>query len=376
MQRSRRRSDYLGEGANNQNEPVIVTLQHCIEGDDSPAADQGVISLDVVICTHNRASALERVLAALAEQRPAAGLRWSVLVVDNASTDHTPQVAAAHRARGELNLRYVREPTLGLTPARLRGAQETAGEWVAFVDDDNVLDPGWLEAMAAAIREHPDAGAFGGRVVLHWAKPPPAAGRHFGFCFAEQELGDTAKEVDALVGAGLVLKRSALEASGWTQRPLLADRIGRRLVSGGDAEISQRVRGAGFELRYAPAAVMRHEMPPQRSTFRYLVRIARSLGESDAHIRFLGWPGGEAEWRTFADAESGRRMRQALNGLWWSLRTGRKLAAAAVWLALARGFAQGVRQLAALPPDRRQAMLGAAWPGRQAPEGNGGRGKD
>jgi len=339
---------------------VNVGLQSGDErsGDVKPRTT--LTSIDIVICTHTRASALDAVLGALARLRAPADIRWSVLVVDNASTDDTPQVVEKHRSAGVLSLRYVREETLGLTPARLRGVTETTGEWVAFVDDDNLLDAGWLEAMAGAIGEHPNAGGFGGRVCLQWQMEPPAPLRQFGYCFAEQELGDEPKDVKSLVGAGMVLSRAALEASGWTQGPLLEDRVGKRLVSGGDAEIAARVRGAGFKLRYVPTAVMQHVMPPQRASFRYLLRIAWALGASEASLRLLGWPGEYAGWKRFAAKEQTRRLRQALRGLWWSVRTRRELKSALVWLAAARGFSAGVRQVRALGPERRSAVIGAA----------------
>jgi glycosyltransferase involved in cell wall biosynthesis len=115
-------------------------------------------------------------------------------------------------------LRWVLENQQGLTPARRRGVRERRAPWIAFVDDDNLLEPGWLRAIAKAIRTHPQAGAIGGRVVLDWEPPPPDFIRRFGFSFAEQEPGDTACEMGSLVGAGMVVRRGALAKCGWLER--------------------------------------------------------------------------------------------------------------------------------------------------------------
>jgi len=57
----------------------------------------------------------------------------------------------------------------------------------------------------------------------------------------------------------MVVRRAAPAECGWVERPLLADRIGKRLVSGGDVEIAQRIRGAGSAVVH-PEPVLRHRI--------------------------------------------------------------------------------------------------------------------
>ena len=294
----------------------------------------------------------------LIEQRAITGMSWSVLVVDNASSDDTAAVVARHA--GHLSLRYVYEPKLGLTHARLRGVYETSGEWIAFVDDDNLLSPGWVAAIVDAILTFPATGGFGGRVVLDWEVKPPSAVSSFGFCFAEQDFGDERCEVKTLVGAGMVLNREALHACGWVAGPLLADRIGKSLISGGDAEMALRVRGAGYTLRYEPSAVMQHLMPAGRSTSKYLLRINRSLGQTSAVVSLLLWRGDFEGWRQSALLGNKERVREAMAGLAWSLRKRRERLAALAWLALAIGHREGIAQVVRMEPARRAALLGTA----------------
>jgi glycosyltransferase involved in cell wall biosynthesis len=312
------------------------------------------VSIDVVICTYNRAAGLDAMLSALSQQSPAVDVAWSVLVVDNASTDATADVVNAHISRQLLpGLRRVREDKQGLTPARRRGVRETSAPWIAFVDDDNFLEPAWLDAIAQAIRSHPQAGAIGGRVVLDWEHPPPAFFKRFGFCFAEQEPGEAAYELKSLVGAGMVVSRKALVECGWFECPLLADRVGNRLVSGGDVEIAQRIRGAGYALRYTPEAVLRHRIPRDRANLRYLLRVNQGLGGSEALVSALTWPGDWPSWRRKAQSHSIKAVARVLRrpqGL------GDVLAA----LAFALGFARGVHACIEMPAEKREALLGAA----------------
>lgn len=186
--------------------------------------------LDVVICTYNNAAVLDRVLHGLAAQRPAPGV-WGVLVVDNNSSDGTRDVVERHLRAGAVpGLRMVDEPTQGLTPARRCGVHATSAPWIAFVDDDCLLDPNWIEQAMTFARSHPSCGGFGGRVVPTYATDPPPFMVRYGWAFAEQNLGDAAVPVDCLVGAGMVLNRCALEESGWPDEPYFDDRKGSKLI--------------------------------------------------------------------------------------------------------------------------------------------------
>jgi len=321
-------------------------------------AMQATVSIDVVICTYNRAASLDWVLSALSRQSPGIDVAWSVLVVDNASTDATADVVDAHSSRRLLpGLRRVRENDQGLTPARLRGVRETTAPWIAFVDDDNLLESGWLNAIAQAIRSHPQAGAIGGRVVLDWERSPPAFFKRFGFCFAEQEPGGAACELKSLVGAGMVVSRKALVECGWLERPLLADRVGKRLISGGDVEIAQRIRGTGYTLRFTPEAVLRHRIPRDRVSWRYFIRVNYGLGGSEALVGALTWPGDWPSWRRTARWRSVKAVARALLR---SQGVGDALAA----LSFALGFARGVHACTGMPAEKRQALLGAAAPNK------------
>ena len=156
-------------------------------------------------------------------------------------------------------LRSVQEPEQGLTPARLRGVRSSTAPWIAFVDDDCVLRADWI---ARAWRS-PNAIHRSVRSADGWSSTGPSSRlRTFGPSAMRSPSRTTViteKRVSFLAGAGLVVSRSALSACGWIDGPLLADRVGRSLVSGGDVEIVLRIAGAGYELWYVPAV----RAPPQ-----------------------------------------------------------------------------------------------------------------
>ena len=318
--------------------------------------------LDVVICTYNNAAGLDRTLHALGRSRPAEG-RWGVLVVDNNSTDDTQQVVRRHRDAGALPaLTCVQEQRQGLTWARLRGVTSTTAPWVAFVDDDCIVDEAWVERTVSFAGTHPDAGAFGGRVVLDHEQEIKPVLRSYGWAFAEQDLGDEEQPVDCLVGAGMVLNRAALDECGWTQEPLLADRVGEALVSGGDVELALRVAGTGRPLWYVPACEIHHEIPARRVARSYLVRIVTGLGVSHSLALALTWGGSRRAWLVAAVREARwplldllRKLRRVRRGP--DARLDALLAASFEW-----GRWRGIARVASLVVRRRCALFGRAAP--------------
>jgi glycosyltransferase involved in cell wall biosynthesis len=262
-----------------------------MEGATTPAQERhGAPELTVAICTHDNAPMLERALERLAAQRVSPATRWELVVVDNRSGDATPGLLREVAERGTFPaMRAVREERLGLAHARRRALAEARADVVAFVDDDCLLDPGWVEAALAFARARPRAGAFGGRVDLRWEAPPSAIAEACAWALAKQDHGPApvmlpARGGGSLVGAGLVVRRQALEDSGWHQRGQMLGRTGKALTSGDDAEIGLRIRAAGWELWYEPAMRLEHVIPEARTRLDYLARLHRAIGRTAPHI--------------------------------------------------------------------------------------------
>ncbi len=98
------------------------------------------VRLSVVVPAFDEEAYLPATLASLARQQVPGG--FEVVVVDNASTDGTAEVAARHGAR------VVREETPGVCAARQRGTEEARGAIVVSTDADTVHPDGWLARLA------------------------------------------------------------------------------------------------------------------------------------------------------------------------------------------------------------------------------------
>ncbi|PYT04542.1 MAG: hypothetical protein DMF65_01870 [Acidobacteria bacterium] len=117
-----------------------------------------VARVSVIIPTHNRAAMLPRAV----ESARAAGEGVEVVVVDDASTDETPDIC-----RALAGVRYLRlKRNSRQAAARNAGIAATDSEFVAFLDDDDLRLPGSLAAQIAALERDPGAGFVYGPVLL------------------------------------------------------------------------------------------------------------------------------------------------------------------------------------------------------------------
>lgn len=110
------------------------------------------MELSVIIPSYNSAAVIGEQLAALAAERWEAP--WEVIVADNGSTDGT--LAVIEGFHGRLPALHVADASArrGAAHARNQGATQARGLSLAFVDADDVIAPGWVAAIGAALREH------------------------------------------------------------------------------------------------------------------------------------------------------------------------------------------------------------------------------
>lgn len=232
--------------------------------------------LSVILCCHNSATRLPTTLEHLCAQ--SIEQDWEVLVVNNASTDDTAAVANSFADR--LPLRVVDEPVPGLTQARLRGLREARYPLLGFIDDDNWVPPHWAESVVAIFGKHPHVAACGGPISEVCEIEPPWWFEQFKGNYTIWSPHDVARIVDhPLCGAGLGIRKAAWEqliADGF--KPLLSDRKGAALSSGGDFELCYAFMLAGWQLYYDPALHIRHFIPQSRLNWDYLCRLNEGFG--------------------------------------------------------------------------------------------------
>ena len=178
--------------------------------------DPPVVS--VVVPTRGRAAYLEVTLDSLLGQR--AGIPHEILVVDDGDGGATADAVRARPA-----VRYVPHGAgRGLNAARNTGLREAGAALIAFVDDDVLVPPGWLEALSEGAGRHPDAEAFGGPIRARFEGHPPRGCGREDPPITTLDLGEQDREADFVWGANFAVRRAAVERIGDVRR---VDRRGR-----------------------------------------------------------------------------------------------------------------------------------------------------
>jgi glycosyltransferase involved in cell wall biosynthesis len=275
--------------------------------DSIDSSDVNMHGVSVIVCCHNSSGRLPATLIHLARQRVGPDIPWEVIIVDNASTDDTAEVAFRSWANDSPTiLIVVREPHIGLSHARQRGFLEAKYEIVSFIDDDNWVCENWVQLVSEIMSQHPNIGACGGSNEAVCETSPPWWFDQYKQAYAVGVQGDEAGDVSCtkgyLWGAGLTVRKSAWQqlARGGFQQ-VLVDRKGKAQTTGGDAELTLALRLAGWQLWYEPRLQLRHFLPAVRLNWAYLLSLHRSIGASSVWLDFYsqaleGHPKNLIEW--------------------------------------------------------------------------------
>lgn len=197
-------------------------------------------SVSVVVPVYNGQATLLACLHSLLALRYPAD-RLELIVVDNASTDRTPEILAS--LSGEL--RILREEKRGAAAARNRGIRAARGECIALTDADCVVDPEWLAELVQPLAA-PEVGISGGRIA---SRESGNRIERFG-----EKIHDHQRAIEELVPG------YAISMNWASRRSVLVD-VGlfdEALLRGQDVDLAWRIRAAGFSLVYRHTALVRH----------------------------------------------------------------------------------------------------------------------
>ena len=251
------------------------------------------LNWSILICCHNSADRIQKTLEAVSRQSVCASGAIEVIVIDNASTDHTRAVVERFEFPATVDLRILSEPRPGLSFARRMAIESARGTYLCFFDDDNDAAADYLEVAQDIFEANASVCFCGGEST--WPKAPqwfdlPLIARFFSKSVAvgPQRVGtsEIIEHGDFLWGAGLCIRTEqvkALYSSGFL--PVLSGRIGRQVLSGEDGELTILLQMTGCRGYYSPALKLEHRVNPDRLNLYYFSKLFYGMGMAAPVIR-------------------------------------------------------------------------------------------
>ena len=254
----------------------------------------------IIICTHNRSASLRRTLESLSQVTLSKTASWTVVLVNNASTDATPAVAKEFASRLPMSYREHSQP--GKWGALNAAIDATEAGLILLTDDDVDFDQAWAQELIAAAARHPECAVFGGKIIPRWEDRPPPRWmlEHerglLGGVAVNYDLGERERciqnKAEAFYGANMALRRRVF-ADGYRFPDAIGPRGKERAPHGETGLVGQLIDN-GKQAIYVPTAVVFHRNPTDRATEKWVRTWHKGNGVSE--VRLGGAPGTSHLW--------------------------------------------------------------------------------
>lgn len=177
----------------------------------------------------------------------------------------------------------------GLSETRNVGIRAATGDILAFMDDDAVADPDWLENLVEPFSDS-SVVAVGGMTTPQWVN----GGRPRWFpedldwvvaCTYRGMAVSKQNETRNVIGCNMAFRRSVLEKVGWFNSGL--GRIGKTKGQAEETELCLRIRREipGARILYQQSAIVHHSVPSERLTLQFLLKRSYNEGFYKARMQ-------------------------------------------------------------------------------------------
>jgi glycosyltransferase involved in cell wall biosynthesis len=240
--------------------------------------------ISIIICCYNSAARLPETIRHIALQEVDAAINWEVILVDNASTDDTALVAAGEWAAYPISadrLHILKQPLPGKNHAFKLGIEAARYDYILTCDDDNWLNPGYVQNVFHKMTADPMIGALGGNGLFKPQTPVNPEITPYAHMYVNGPQHWAEKE-HWVYGAGSTYRRHILlqlYQHNWQQ--VTSGRTGKSLICGEDVEICFMIHFSGYKICADDSLVFRHYVPVHRQNLDYILRLTFWLSYSN-----------------------------------------------------------------------------------------------
>lgn len=240
------------------------------------------MKISIIICTRNRRKILSKTLKTIFE-----AIKYShqskrkieVIIVDNASYDDTKEfVLKLIMMYSNINLKYVIEPTVGVSYARNTGIKNAVGNVISFIDDDTHLTLNWVQSAILAINSQSKNKIIFGEIVAPKLLTKNKIIQDLNRLNSLWSIGITNIEVDShslsknlpiMVNNSLIQKK-VFEKIGVFDTDFGSQKNGYSVYGGEDIDFIERAYLANFPMQYNPQLVVNHIILQHKISWDYI----------------------------------------------------------------------------------------------------------
>lgn len=238
--------------------------------------------LSILICTHNRAVYLEKLLESLLIQTLSQEL-FEVIIIDNASEDNTREIANKYNSLFK-NYTYHYEDKIGLSYARNTGLKISKGNIISYIDDDGTVNKKWAEVIYTIFTSKSFIPAvLGGKIIPDWEIERPSWFPDEMFSYIScLDNGLEPKKVSYLriYGGNIAYQKDKVVYYGEFNTKL--GRTAKEQLTHEERLLLYNMQENNEILFYHPEMILYHYIPKERATYKYLVDRAFGAGKSGA----------------------------------------------------------------------------------------------
>ncbi len=246
------------------------------------------VKLSIIIPTLDRLEGLGRLLRSISIQKEQFN-SFEVIVVDNHShaSEQIRSLVQRYQASG-LNVKYLYQEIAGTANARNLGIENAKGDWLAFFDDDEVLNPNYLSRLSVYLQSVDDQTILGGPYLPVFEVQPPKWMKNRYFTISYGKSARPLKGREYLPGGNLVISKALIDLSG--DYPTNFGPIGEKIGYGEDTLFVAAARDQGGKQQYDPELAIYHHIPAARMKVKWFIRQKILSSNAKARIYLLENP--------------------------------------------------------------------------------------
>lgn len=225
----------------------------------------------VCVCTYKRPQLLKELLNKLQDQDTRGKFSFSILIVDNDINQSAELIVRSFFEKSPIDLAYYVEPVQNISLARNKAVKNSVGDFIAFIDDDEIPGRDWLRTLLEALEKH-NADAVLGPVFPLFLSTPPKWVIKGKFC--ERPTYRTGYRIAWRMGrtGNLLFKRELYKKAGELFDPIFGS-------GGEDQDFTRRMLKMGFVFIWCNEAPAFEFIPPHRYAPIFMLKRALLRGK-------------------------------------------------------------------------------------------------